>query len=291
MIYSAGLPTIQTMIVARERVIPTGTGVVTVAVGDYVEPEQIVVQGTTSEQNVQAGLRGKSVRIIPERGIVLEGAAIVIRGLFGIGRPVVGPLAIFPLAGTGPVPAFLPGTILLVPGALSIDMIHKASANQAAAIFAASATPSVLDEYLGYDCTRIIDGSSKINKDLPVSLILANGCTNHALIPDVWQTLSNSLESIALFLPSPNKAGSTGAELILSLPTAQQIPPSTRTLVTPGNMVHISGGEYDGQQGELIRILQHAANLPSGVRAHVGRIKLANGPEVIIPLANLRRIG
>jgi hypothetical protein len=291
MIYSTGLPIIQKMIIARERVISNGTGSVTVAVGDYVEPEQIIVQGAIPEQNVQAGLRGKSVRLIPERGIILEGLAIVIRGLFGIGRPVVGPLAIFPLAGTGPVPALLPGTILIVPGALSMDMIHKASANQASAIFAASAPPTVLDEYVGCDCTKIIDGSSKINRDLPVSLILAHGCANHSLIPEVWQMLSNSLESIALFLPSPNKTGSAGAELILSLPNAQQILPSTRTLVTPGNIVYISGGEYDGQQGELTRILQHVLNLSSGIRAHVGRIKIANGPEVMIPLANLRRIG
>src|SRR5579884_863624 len=64
--YPLGWPVLHAVQVTRERTLPAGRGSVTVAVNDWVEPTQPIVQGPP--QPLLAGLRGRIARIIPERG-------------------------------------------------------------------------------------------------------------------------------------------------------------------------------------------------------------------------------
>lgn len=280
----------QAEMVERERVLPTGRGVVQVAMDDAVEPGQSMVQGAMPSWPVLAGLRGRVVRIIPERGVVVAGTATVIAGLAGFGPATVGPVIFLP-SPSAFSPALPQGAIGIATGELTRDLLNMAIAGRLAGIFAASARPETIEMLAGTDCTALLDGSLPATNTLPLSIVLAHGFGVRTLKAEIVQVLAGAVGQPILL--NPGMAGEAGRppELLLPLPWQTPIRTERTARLVPGVAVWVKGGEHDGLSGRMVRVLSAGQVFPSGVRARAARIRLESGIEVTLPLANLQRVG
>lgn len=277
----------QAVLVERERVLPTGRGVVQVGLDDMVEPGQIIAQGAMPSWPVLAGLRGRVVRVLPERGAVVAGTATVVAGLAGFGRAVVGPLAFLPTTAMFPQ-QLPPGAISMVTGELTRDLLNMAIASRAAGIFAASARPETIEMLAGTDCTALVDGTLAPTNTLPLSIVLAHGFGTRTLRAEIAQVLAGAVGQPLLLNPGTS---SQPPELLMPLPWQATARNERTADLLPGMAVWVAGGEAHGLAGRVVRVLNSGQALPSGIRAHAARVRLENGTEVTLPLANLQRVG
>ena len=280
----------QAEFVERERVLPSGRGTVQVAMDDTVEPGQPVAQGAMPSVPVLAGLRGRVVRVIPERGVVIAGTVTQIAGVAGFGFAAVGPLTFLPAPSAFPTP-LPPGAIGIVTGELTRDLLNMAIAGRLVGIFAASARPETIEMLAGTDCTALMDGSLPPTNTLPLNIVLAHGFGARTLKAEIAQVLAGMVGQPILLNPGVAGVAGQSPELLLPLPWQAHARGERSTRLVPGVVVWVTGGEHHSLSGRVVRVLSTGQVLPSGVRAHAARIRLESGIEVTLPLANLQRVG
>ncbi len=288
--YPLGWPVLHAVQVTRERTLPAGRGSVTVAVNDWVEPTQPIVQGPP--QPLLAGLRGRIARIIPERGAVIEGNVTAIEGLFGFGQPVVGPLVHFPIGNAQAKSLVKPGSILVVPGDLTDEILFAAIAGKAAGVFAASAHTQPIKTLTRCDPIALVEGTQTPPDDVPLALVLAHGFGEPGPIREIWEILGAAAGHLALLIPTTQIHYNRRPELLIPLPT--QVPVQSgvaEVSLMAGVPVWVTGGELDGASGRIARLLSSGQVMPSGIRTRSALVHLENGADIVLPLANLQRIG
>lgn len=271
-----------------ERVLPVGRGIVRVAVDDPVEPEQVVAQGP-NQPPVLAGLRGRVKRVIPERGVVIAGTATVVVGVAGVGQPVVGPLVFLPPSGA--INQMPSGAVAVITGELTRELLSAARAARAVGICAPSASPEVIELLTGTECTALIDGSMPPTNPPPLSVLLVHGFGRRPLRTELAQVLGSHTGQPALLQPAMHQTHGQPPQLVLPLPWQSAPRISFDDTIIPGALVWVLGGDFHGAAGRVARLLHAGQVLPSGIRARAARVRLENGTEVTLPLANLQRVG
>ena len=288
--YPLGWPVLPAVQVARERALAQGRGAVMVAVDDTVEPMQPIAQIAT-EPPVLAGLRGRVIRVLPERGVVIEGRVTAIQGLFGFGAAVVGPIAHIPSDATPTAGPVKPGTILVVPGLLTDEVLFSAIAGHAAGIFAASVQPQVIKTLTRMEPMALVDGTQSPS-NLPLTVVLAHGFGERPMAREIWQILGAAAGHMALLDPTTVMARNQRPELLIPLPTHVVAPvgPADISLM-PGVPIWVVGSAYDGTSGRISRLLATTQVMPSGIRVRAALVQLDSGAAVVLPLTNLQRVG
>jgi hypothetical protein len=288
MSYLASWPLRRSSLIARERVLPAGHGRVTVAVDDFVEPNTVIVDTTPP---LYAGIRGRVGRVIPERGVVIEGLATVLTATCGFGGIVAGPLHVLSPDEVTAVTVMPPGSIVLFERALTSEVLFAAQASHVAAVIAASGSSHLIDTYVGGDCTALLDGSILTPPALPFSLVLLHGFGPGHATPDLWRHLQSYAGQVVLCHPHTNVLRGWRPELIVA--ESRQTAPLTEgdPNLSVGATVWISGLEEGSHVGTIASILTSGQILPSGIRAYAASVRLQNGTKVIAPLANIQRVG
>ena len=288
--FPLGWPVLRATQVLRTRVLLAGHGTVLVAVDDRVEPQQPVVR-TASGTTVLAGLQGHVTRIIPERGAVIEANATALSFLVGFGREALGPLAIIPHPQTGQR-GFTPGSIVVIHGELTDELLYAAIAGQAAGIIAGSSHPQPIRTLLGSDPMAVLDGTTAVPSELPLVVALAHGFGTATLAREYWNILGAANGQIALLTATTDIFRNQRPELLLPLPPniPTQSGAADATIIN-GAMAWVVGGEHNGAAGRVIRILTNGQIMPSGIRARSALVHLESGIDVVIPLVNLQRVG
>lgn len=264
-----------------ERVLSGARGAVRVAVDDPVEPDQIIAQGPQGV--LLAGLRGRVRRVIPERGAVIGGIATVIDAAVGFGPPVTGPLMF--------APTLAPGCIAVFSGDLTAEHVRQAIAARVAGIIVSSASPEVIEQVTGTECTSLVDGSVLPATPPPLSLVLVHGFGRRPMRAEVAPVLGAHAGQIILLVPATVIHHGVRPRIVLPLPWQSAPRMSFDPMLIPGALVWVTGGDFDGATGRVARLLQSSQLLPSGIRAPAARVRLENGAEVTLPLANLQRVG
>jgi hypothetical protein len=273
--------------VEYERSIPTGRGAVMVAVDDPVEPDARVAQGPAGGPLILAGLRGRVRRVLPERGVVIGGVADVAAGVVGFGMPTVGPLVVYAGNG-GNVPA---GAVLVVPGELTPPLLSFALNARIGGIFAASAQPQTLEAMLGTECSALLDGTLPPTNPVQMGIVLAHGFGMRPLRGEYLHVINSHLGQPALLITQAQPRLGAYPALVLALPWQSMPQPARSPGLSQGTLAWVQGGQYDGAAGRVLRILTTGYVFPSGIRAHAARLKLEDGTEVTLPLANLQPVG
>jgi hypothetical protein len=240
-----------------------------------------------------AGMRGRVVQIIPDRGAVIEGQATVVSGLWGMGREVAGPVVLYPLGSAHAPTVVIPGCILIVPGAVDEAVVRDASAGRAGAIFAASAAPQIVEELAGMPCAALLDGTQPPPHEPPCALALAHGFGNQPLGNDIIQAIAAQAGTgeWGLIAPATNLFRNQRPELLLSLRATMPVTQRVDAALEPGAQVWVIGGVHAGASGKLVRLLGSPFVFPSGIHAHAARVQLEDGTDATIALANLQRVG
>jgi len=81
-------------------------------------------------------------------------------------------------------------------------------------------------------------------------------------------------------------------EVIVPLPVSvEPAQPNDMETFAPGQQVRLRAAPHFGMIASLVRLHTGSVTLPSGLRAHAADVRLENGEEILVPLANLEVVG
>jgi len=252
-------------------------------------------QGST----IAAGLRGTVVALSGRGSVVIEGLAAIVGGTVGAGRQVAGALALWqPPDATGKQAALLPGTILVVPGPLTLTILRQALSCGVVGVIASSIALQDLETFL---CIDLIDLLTCLNPELllsalpPLTILLTEGLGTISM-PVRTINLCNKYQGVtALLCGMTSLSAQIAPELLIPLSSAElrgqlgAVKPDVE--LRPGALVRVCSGSYAGTPGKIDYLFSHQQRFPSGIRARAARIRLEDGSLLIVPLPVLERIG
>lgn len=286
--YAQGWPAVAACAVTRPRLLPDAPGQVLVQPDEVVQPGTIVAHGAAP---LFAGLAGRILRVFPERGVLVQGMATAVGALAGWGGLALGPLTFAQGRSFPPASPFLPGSLLIVPGELTIALAQSARAAGVSGIIAASAHPATASALGGAPISSLLDGSAPSAAGvLPVALIHGFGACS--LAAALWQLLGARVGQPAMLNATTDVVHGIHPELLIPLPPQAAARVSIPDcILQEGAFVWINGGEADGASGRIVALLTRAVLFPSGIRAPAARVRLDSGAEILVPQANIQRVG
>jgi hypothetical protein len=268
----------------------------------------------TAQDVVPAGLRGRVVEITGRGGVVIESHAMLVQGVIGAGDQVAGIITLWRSDSSNNRQSIPPGAILVVPGTLSFLLLRQAVASGVVGIVASSVALKDLEGFLHVDFIAFlqeerIEQRILLQQHFPLPTLLftdgllgrrgsslslpkssPSGMPTHLL-----NILSRYQGSIALLSGETSLRHGIVPELIISQPPGgnQFTLPAAQpnTLLIPGALVRVYGGEQHGITGIIDYLFVYAQKFPSGLHARAARLRLEDGSFLIVPLSSLERIG
>ncbi len=248
---------------------------------------------------ILAGLQGTVVRVTGRGSVVIEGQAAIVSGALGAGRQVAGPLAIWQVHSTREQPAYIPpGAILVVPGPLNLAMLHQAVNSRIAGVVASSSSSRDFESFVRIN---LIDLLQCPNAELllthlpPLTVMLTEGLGTIAMPVRTINLLDKHQGKIVLLSGATSLSAGVYPELAMSLSLQEmeegQLALKPETDLTPGALVRVCSGSYEGALGEINYLFSHRQRFPSGIYERAARIQLEDGSQLVVPLPLLERIG
>jgi hypothetical protein len=252
-----------------------------------------------SSEVIVAGLQGTVVGITGRGSVVIEGQVAIVAGAAGAGRQVAGPLVIWQARGARePQPYIPPGAILAVPGPLNLAMLQQALNSQLAGVVASSISSRDLESFVHID---LIDLLHCANVELllshlpPLTVMFTEGLGTIAMPVRTIDLIDKHQGKIVLLSGATSVTSHVYPELLISLSREDlqesQLALKPETSLTPGALVRVCSGSYEGAIGNINYLFTHQQRFPSGVRERAARIQLEDGSQLVVPLPVLERIG
>ncbi len=271
----------------RRRLVSPVTGVVR-----SVSPlsGRVLIEGASRSASLTAFLAGEVTAILPERGVVIEGEAARIVGVFGRGGEVCGVLRTAvgdPGASLAPedLSADMHGAVLLAGAGASAAALKRAGEIGVAAL--------VLG---GLDAVDLPDGSA------PPVVLLTEGFGRRPMDPAVFALLAAREGRVAAVSGRTQiRAGVLRPEILVAGPP----PPGETGGVIPASPPAEDGGTLALRVGDRVRVLRrphrgargvvtelpgHRRALASGVLTAVACLRLDDGTEAVVALRNLEPV-
>lgn len=246
-----------------------------------------------------AGLRG-TVTALTRRGSVVIGSQVaIVSGMIGTGKQVTGPLSMWQAPGTMQGESYIPpGAILVVPGPLNLAMLRQALYSGLAGIVASSILARDLEHFLHADLIELLNSANPalfLNHLPPLTILLTEGLGTLAMPRQTLNLLSRYQGISALLTGATSIRARKYPELAISLPEAEKAStpevPFPETSLRTGALVRICSGHYAGVAGKITYMFAYRQTFPSGIRVRAARVHVEDGPQLVLPLASLERIG
>ena len=151
-----------------------------------------------------------------------------------------------------------PGSILVVPGPLTDEILFAAIAGHAAGVFAASAHPQPIKTLSTRRAGEaLVDGTQQPAADLPITVVLAHGFGEQRSSARS-AILGAAAGHIALLTATTNILRNQRPELLIPLPAQVSAPAGPADIsLKAGMAVWAIGGEHDGAAGHIIPACSH----------------------------------
>ena len=251
------------------RVVAVGSGQVLLEVGE-------------AAYELRAGIPGTVTRLIPERGAEIQTTGALIQGVWGNSRVDVGLL--LPLIET-PEDALtarrldvsLRGSVILAGHCSDADALRAAGDLPVRGLILSSISPALLSLAMQMRYPIVVtDGFGRLPMNSAAFKLLTTNAKREVTVNGE---------------PYDRNAGMR-PEVIIPLPVSR-VPPLPRDLETfaPDQQVRLCRAPHAGEIATLISLPPGLAVLPSGLRAHVGQVRLEDGEQIIVPLANMEVLG
>ena len=242
---------------------------------------------------VNAYIRGRVARVIPQRGVVVESPGVRITGVFGVGRETHGVLKVLTDSPSQPITADMidddcADKILVGGSSISNDAIDRALAVGARGLIVGSANYLHLVEALGVKLGVGITGQ----EDVSLTVVLMEGFGDLAMRDDAFYTLKR-LEGHEASLNGRTqiRAGAIRPEVVVTFPDYDG-PLSEVGFVDEeiavGERVRIINEPYFGRLGRVVALPREEAEIETGARVPVAVVELEDGGgQVTVPRKNL----
>jgi hypothetical protein len=216
--------------------------------------------------------------LIPDRGAVIETNGALIQGVWGNNRADAGLLMVLAKSPEEELAAdrldvSMRGAVILGGYATSAEVLKTALETSIRALVLASITPDLEAEAAA----------------LPIPVLLLEGFGRLAISPATYKLLSTSdKREVCVDATRWNRYTNIRPEIVIPLPTSGQMPaPREADIFAPGQAVRVVQAPYKGVQATLVSLRPGLIAFPNGVRAAAGVLRLENGEQITVPLANL----
>jgi hypothetical protein len=249
-----------------------------------IDEGRIIVQVSPEEIEVEAGLDGQILEVVPGRGIVIETFGALVQGVWGNGKQAIGVLKLEPedgiesLAG-GDLDIQYRGAIVVTRRPLRTAGLHMIEGQNLEGIIAPSMEAGLIDEAKSANgAIMLTEGFGAIRMSTTVFNLL-NGFSNRqasldAATPSRWESRRPEV------IINPSSRASTRPPR-----------PDVNLTLLPGTTVRLTRPPNDGQVGKIVNLPKTPNLLENGLRVMCAQVELVTGEKVMIPLANLEVFG
>lgn len=243
---------------------------------------QVLIETGETTLELKAGLPGTVAEIIPDYGAIIRTYGALIQGVWGNGRIDTG--LMLSLA-EGPDEVLIPSRLDV---SLRGSIILAGIVRDAETLLAAAELPA-----RGLILSSISPAIMPVARKMRLPIVVIEGFGQIPMNPVAYKLLStNEKREVTLNAEAYNRYTGARPEVIIPLPVSQEpAPPLDVMELEVGQTVRIGRQPNLGETGTLSKIRPGLTTLPSGLRAQVAEIKLENGDEVLIPIANLEIVG
>ncbi len=252
-----------------------------------------------SGERIPAGLHGHVVGFTQRGGVVIESRAACVSGRIGAGLQVAGVLTMWqPPPASSPTQGIPPGAILIVPESLTLALLHQAINSGVVGIVAGSIELHDLEGFLRTDILQLLtsDIVERAQAYLPsLTLLFTEGVGSLPMPPYLLDFLQPYEGSIALLSGTTSVRHRIAPELVISMPTTELLrdewrSQSSDSSLSPGVLVRVYAGEYEGVIGRIDYLFVHERVFRAGIRARAVRLRLDDESFCIVPLPLVERI-
>ncbi len=251
----------------------------------------VTVARPFKEVVVRGYLAGTVTEVLPERGCVVEAAAVRLTGAFGLGRETFGPLRVL---------ASSPSDVL------SEDMIDDSCAGQIV-VGGAQATNEAMAKALAVGVAGVITGTAHYlnlikslnvrlgvgitgQEDINMTVILMEGFGMLAMREQAFAALQKlDGREVSINGATQIRAGAIRPEIIAPIPEVDVVgqQPQIDEDLAIGQRVRVINDPYFGSLGEVVGLPRESTAIPTGAVVPVAEVALADGERVLIPRKNV----
>jgi hypothetical protein len=226
---------------------------------------------------LRAGIPGVITDLINDRGVVIETVGALVQGVWGNGHIDFG--LMFVLAknpddelDASQLDVSMRGSIVLGGYVDNAEVLSTASEMPLRGLILASMNPALIPMAL--------------NAKFP--LLIVDGFGVQPMNSAAFKLLAtNERREVALNAESWDRYNNKRPEVVIPLPAASPPPLASDTVVfAPGKQVRVLRAPYSGKIGTLVD-LRSSAVFPNGLRAMAAEVRLEDGDNAVLPLANL----
>lgn len=242
---------------------------------------QILVELDNPPFELKAGIPGTISEIVTDRGAVIQTTGAIVQGVWGNGQidfGLMNVLARSPEDELTPdrLDVSLRGSVVLAGYCSNADVLTTASELPLRGLILASMEISLL----------------KLAQKMRYPIILIEGFGKRSMNSTAYKLLTtNERREAAINAGQWDRFTGIRPEVIIELPASgHPAMPRETEIFSSDQPVRLFRAPYAGKVGVLINILPGLSVLPSGLVAKAAEVRLENGEEVVVPLANLEVI-
>ena len=259
----------------------------------------VMVRGPRIPIEVRAYVAGTVVEVLPGEGAVVEAAAALVQGIFGIGGEVHGPVA---MACAGPdeeldaddVTPAMRGCVVVGGARMTAAAIARAREVGAAAVVSGGIDDQDLRDFLGHDIGVAVTGSERMG----ITLIVTEGFGSIAMAARTFALLaSHAGRTASVNGATQIRAGVMRPEIVVPLDAAAAgtgpavaAGGATAGVLEVGTPVRVIRDPHFGVLGTVAALPEQPAVLGSGSKARVLEVAVAGGGRITVPRANVELI-
>lgn len=239
---------------------------------------QILMELDAPPYELRSGLSGTVLDLVDSRGAIVEAIGALIQGVWGNGRIDFG--LMYPLTKSPDdeiterqLDVSMRGSIILGGHCRSKDVLRTAAELPLRGLILSSMDASLVS----------------IAARMRFPVILLEGFGKMPMNPAAFRLLTtNERREVAINAEPWDRYRGHRPELVISLPASgEQTLAKDTEVFTAGQRVRIVRAPHAGQTGSLLTVRAGLSRLPSGVSARAADVRLEDGQNVVVPLANL----
>jgi hypothetical protein len=240
-----------------------------------------------------AYVRGTVVETIPEEGVVIETAAAVVQGIFGIGGERDGAIRMMPepdrTIEASDIDGELAGKIIVGRRLVTGEALKKAAQAGVAGVVVAGIVDKELVDLLGYEIGVAITGDEAVG----LTLVLTEGFGEIEMAKKTFDLLA-SLEGQEGSINGATqiRAGVIRPEVIVPRRDGAAAAAAAEGggELKIGSRIRVIREPHFGQLGAVTALPPELVEIETGAKVRTLRAKLDSGTEAIIPRANVELV-
>jgi hypothetical protein len=249
-----------------------------------IQGGRIIIQQMPQIVDMEAGIRGRVMEIIPGRGVVIEATGAQVQGVWGNGKLGIAPLRIEPDAGIENI--YADQLDMKYIGAIIVT--RRPITRVTIDIMEEQGLAGLIGPSMAHDLVEVAAASKE-----PIMITEEFGATR---MSRAVLGLLTELDGQAVTLDAYQPRGweSRRPELVVNTSARGQEAPSRPNIMLtlrPGLGVRVTRQPYTGQIGRILDLPKLPVLIENGLRVPCAQVELAGGEVAHIPLANLEVTG